>query len=332
MYETLEGKHIRLRKAREDDWQSMLAHVWSDEAVYRWMLFQPTLTEEDARDRARRSAVFQQDHPAWFIALADTDEAIGYCGMKEVGPGHFEECGICLGTAWQGLGFGTEAVGLMLDLAFLHLGAEDFRYSYFQGNEALKALAEHFGFVYDHSYEITRPWDGTTFVSDSCLLTRAEYMARRGARRGPAIRLEEVTPDNWRADLHVRPDQQRFVASREGTLARAFAYWDRRSQAFIIMADEEPVGMAMYYDSPQRNAYYFSEFFIDERHQGRGFGRAAARLVLERMRAEGRYPKVFLCYVEGNEPARLLYEGLGFRQTGEADGDEIIMELDLELS
>ncbi|MBR3258185.1 MAG: GNAT family N-acetyltransferase, partial [Eggerthellaceae bacterium] len=100
MYETLEGKHIRLRKASEDDWQSMLAHVWSDEAVYRWMLFQPTFTEEDARDRARRSAVFQQEHFAWFIALADTDQAIGYCGMKEIEPGHFEESGICLGTAW----------------------------------------------------------------------------------------------------------------------------------------------------------------------------------------------------------------------------------------
>ena len=239
--------------------------------------------------------------------------------MKEVEPGHFEECGICLGTAWQGRGFGTEAVGLMLDLAFLHLGAEEFRYSYFQGNEASKALAEHFGFAYDHSYEITRPWDGTTFVSDSCLLTRAEYLAS-------IVRLEEVTPENWRVDLHVREDQQRFVATREGTLARAFAYRERRSRAFIIMAGEEPTGMAMYYDNPLLDAYYLSEFFIDERYQGRGLGRAAAQLVLERMREEGRYPKVFLCYVKGNEPARLLYEGLGFRHTGEADGDEIIME------
>ena len=46
MLEVLEGKNIRLRKAREEDCQSMLKHVWGDEAVYRWMLFQPTLTEE----------------------------------------------------------------------------------------------------------------------------------------------------------------------------------------------------------------------------------------------------------------------------------------------
>lgn len=47
------------------------------------------------------------------------------------------------------------------------------------------------------------------------------------------------------------------------------------------------------------------------------------------MRADGRYPKVRLCYIEGNQPARLLYEKLGFRPTGEVDGDEIIMELTL---
>ena len=42
----LEGERIRLRKARESDWSSMLRNVWGDEAVYRWMLYQPTLTEE----------------------------------------------------------------------------------------------------------------------------------------------------------------------------------------------------------------------------------------------------------------------------------------------
>ena len=54
MYETLEGEHIVLRKAKETDWQSMLENVWGNEAVYRWMLFQPTLTEAEARERCVR--------------------------------------------------------------------------------------------------------------------------------------------------------------------------------------------------------------------------------------------------------------------------------------
>ena len=179
MHETLEGEHIRLRMAREDDWRSMLAHVWSDEAVYRWMLFQPTFTEKDARSRAQRSAAFQRGHFAWFAALSTTDEAIGYCGMTEVKPGHFEECGICPGTRFQSQGFGSEMLDLMLDLAFSQLGAEDFRYGYFRENEASRRLAERFGFVYDRTYEQTRRWDGAVFTVDSCLLSREAHLARR---------------------------------------------------------------------------------------------------------------------------------------------------------
>ncbi len=75
MFEALEGRNIRLRKAREDDYPSMLKHVWGDEAVYRWMLYQPTLTEEAALDRCRRSMAFQKEHYAWFVALISQSES-----------------------------------------------------------------------------------------------------------------------------------------------------------------------------------------------------------------------------------------------------------------
>ena len=178
MAEMLEGKHIRLRKAREDDWSSMLEHVWSDEAVYRWMLYQPTFTEEDAKERCRRSIQFQKDHHAYFIALKDTDEAIGLCAIRETEPRHYEESGICIGTKYQGRGYGKEIVSLLLDLAFHRLGAVDFRYGYFRDNIRSRKVAEYFGFVRDQSYEMTRPWDGEKKQIDSCLLTRDRYLAR----------------------------------------------------------------------------------------------------------------------------------------------------------
>lgn len=73
----------------------------------------------------------------------------------------------------------------------------------------------------------------------------------------------------------------------------------------------------------------FSPLLIDRRYQRRGYGFAAARAALDEMRADGRYSRVCLCYIEGDEAARLLYEKLGFRPTGEADGDEILMDLTL---
>ena len=143
------------------------------------------------------------------------------------------------------------------------------------------------------------------------------------------IRLESVTPENWRAGLSVREDQRGFVSDSAGILARAYAYRDHGSRAFVICEDDVPVGMAMYHDLEDRDAYDFSQFFIDRRWQGRGCGLRAAQLVLEEMRAEGRYDRVVLCYIDGDEAAKNLYEKLGFRHTGEAYEDEITMEMPL---
>lgn len=142
------------------------------------------------------------------------------------------------------------------------------------------------------------------------------------------VRLEPIGPDNWREELTVREEQRRFVSDPNRLLARAYAYRGQRSQAKLIRQRDIPVGMLMYFDWPERGQYVFSQLFIDRRYQGRGLGTAAARLALDEMRADGRFEKVCLCYVEGNESARLLFETLGFRPTGEADGDEVIMVLD----
>ncbi len=143
------------------------------------------------------------------------------------------------------------------------------------------------------------------------------------------IHLEPITPDNWRLGLRVRDDQRAFVSDSAGILARAYAYRDSRSQAFVIYADELPVGMAMYHDWDEAAAYDFSQLFIDQRYQGRGFGLEAARLIMEKLRQDGRYDRVCLCYIDGDDGAKNLYEKLGFRHTGEAWEDEITMEMRL---
>lgn len=141
------------------------------------------------------------------------------------------------------------------------------------------------------------------------------------------VRLVPIGPDNWREPLEVQEEQRRFVSDPSRILARAYAYREFGSQAKLIVAGETVVGMLLYHDWPETGQYVFSELLIDRRYQRQGFGLQAARLALEEMRKDGRYGKVCLCYVEGDEPARKLYEKLGFRLTGETDGDEILMEL-----
>ena len=91
MINSLVGERIILRKAKPSDYSSMLKNIWSEEEVYKWMLFKPTLTEIEAIDRTNRSIEFQKDHYAYFVALKDTDEAIGYCGIKEYEENKYEE-------------------------------------------------------------------------------------------------------------------------------------------------------------------------------------------------------------------------------------------------
>lgn len=142
------------------------------------------------------------------------------------------------------------------------------------------------------------------------------------------IRLVDVDPGNWRLHLNVAQSQKTYVASSAVMLARAYAYRDQNSRAFIIYDDETPVGMCLYYDLPEMECYDFSQIFIDERYQGRGYGKAAVRLVLNALKQDGKYNKVDLCYIEGNDTAKKLYEQFGFIEI-DRDEDEVIMELSL---
>ena len=65
-----------------------------------------------------------------------------------------------------------------------------------------------------------------------------------------------------------------------------------------------------------------------KQYQGRRYGSAATKLILDAMKQDGKYSKVDLCYIEGNDAAKKLYESFGFVET-DRDEDEIIMELDL---
>lgn len=140
------------------------------------------------------------------------------------------------------------------------------------------------------------------------------------------IHLVDIDPGNWRLDLRVFESQRNFVSDSFAMLARAYAYREQRSRAFVICNDDTPVGMGLYYDCPDLDAFDFSQIFIDHRYQGKGYGRAATRLVLDSMKQDGRFGKVVLCFIEGNEAGRKLYESFGFNEI-DRDEDEIIMEL-----
>ena len=142
------------------------------------------------------------------------------------------------------------------------------------------------------------------------------------------IHLVDIDPGNWRLGLRVADSQKNYVSDSYAMLARAYAYREQRSRAFVIYDNETPVGMGMYHDCPDLDAFDLSQIFIDERYQRKGYGKAATKLVLDAMKQDGKYSKAILCYIEGNDAAQNLYESFGFVEI-DRDEDEIIMELTL---
>ena len=140
------------------------------------------------------------------------------------------------------------------------------------------------------------------------------------------IHLVDIDPGNWRLGLTVSESQKNYVSDSYAMLARAYAYREQRSKAFVIYNDETPVGMGLYYDLPELDCFDLSQLFVDERYQGRGYGKAATQLILDAMKQDGKYNKVDLCYIEGNDAAKNLYEQFGFVEI-DRDENEIILEL-----
>ena len=151
----------------------------------------------------------------------------------------------------------------------------------------------------------------------------------------PEIR--PVTKENWKEliKLKVRDDQKHFVASNLYSIAQSQfgeeyeGHWELFP--FGIYDGETPVGFLMYGLNllhPKQQAFII-RLMVDEKYQGRGFGRFGMEKMIEIIRADERVGQVGISYEPENEGARRLYATLGFVETGEMVEDEVLAVLNL---
>ena len=101
-----------------------------------------------------------------------------------------------------------------------------------------------------------------------------------------------------------------------------------------IYAGDEPVGFVMLSWNVTPAPGIFGPWFlwrllIDERFQGRGYGREVIRQVIGLIRAEGA-AELLTSYVPGDDGPAGFYEKLGFRPTGDIDEGEIVIRLPID--
>lgn len=152
------------------------------------------------------------------------------------------------------------------------------------------------------------------------------------------ITLRPVTSENWAESLRlgVAPEQQRFLADYTPVVALALAkayvgLGGATWEPSLLYSGETMVGfVALAYEPETPGQYWVFHLFIDQRHQGRGYGRAALARFIDHVRE--RYPvcqMLQLVVHPENTRARRLYTSAGFRPTGALRWGEPVYQLPL---
>lgn len=89
------------------------------------------------------------------------------------------------------------------------------------------------------------------------------------------------------------------------------------------------IGFAMYgyFSEPSPGQLWLDRLLIDKKYQGKGYGKQAVLLLLDRLHTEYQSDTVYLSVYENNPHAIKLYQQTGFRFNGKRDSKgEHIME------
>jgi len=83
-----------------------------------------------------------------------------------------------------------------------------------------------------------------------------------------------------------------------------------------ICDDGKPVGFIMTSERSSHGEYFIWRIMIDKAHQGAGYGGAAMRLLIERIKAIGNPKVLLLSHLKDNASAANFFRSFGFEYTG----------------
>ncbi len=132
------------------------------------------------------------------------------------------------------------------------------------------------------------------------------------------IELRDITQDNFRAciNLKVAESQTRFVATNLMSIAQSKVMPELIPLG--VYDGDEMVGFVLY--GTEEGRWWLVRLMVAEAQQGKGYGKAAIRALVERLAHEApECDELYLSYVPGNERAERLYLEMGFEPTGEID-------------
>ena len=147
------------------------------------------------------------------------------------------------------------------------------------------------------------------------------------------IELIDLSEDNMKQcfELKVASDQRQYIASNEESWKTAKEN-GKVARPFVICCDGKMVGFTMFafdedYEDP-KDRYWLWRLMIDEGSQRKGYGTAALQEIIRYFTDHGAN-NIRLSTKETNTNALSMYRKAGFRDTGEMNNEEIVLQLDL---
>ena len=129
-------------------------------------------------------------------------------------------------------------------------------------------------------------------------------------------RIDEIAAWGWNAE-----QADAFLRMQHNARALGYAAQHPEATDSIILMDDEPVGRMLVDHLP--NEIWLVDIALQRKWRGRGVGSQLIRQLIEAGRDKGKPVRL---HVSTINPAKRLYERLGFTTVGE-DGGYFLMEL-----
>lgn len=148
------------------------------------------------------------------------------------------------------------------------------------------------------------------------------------------IYFKNIDEENWReaVSLKISKEQETYLPHPNvASIAESKFHLDWITLA--IYKDETMIGFAMYGpDEEKEKEVWLIRYMMDERYQGKGYGKEALEKLLEEIRLNTKCSIINLSFHPQSKIAKNLYTSLGFKQfmTGFEADDEIFYKLEVK--
>lgn len=143
------------------------------------------------------------------------------------------------------------------------------------------------------------------------------------------LTLKKIERDNWEecVDLSVTEEQKDYVSANWYSILQG--KFEEEIYPLGIYYGEVMVGFLMYDLDLDTKRMEMSRLMIDQKYQGKGYGKMAILKLLDLMKEKYGNIKLYTSIEPKNIIAQKLYESLGFKKTGEIMWDEEVMVIQL---